>query len=135
MVYSVVKIISFCYGHRLLHYAGKCKNLHGHNAKVEICFQTRKLDICGMVLDFTKIKKEIGLFIEENLDHKLLINKKDPLLKLFQASGQSLFIMNSNPTAENIAKLIFDFAKKKKFPVHSVKFWETETSYALVQES
>ena len=32
-MYRVTRQIDFCYGHRLLNYAGKCKNLHGHNGR------------------------------------------------------------------------------------------------------
>ena len=35
-LHKVTKVIDFCYGHRLLKYDGKCKNLHGHNGVLEI---------------------------------------------------------------------------------------------------
>ena len=33
-VYLVTKEIRFCYGHRLLHYDGECRHLHGHNGLI-----------------------------------------------------------------------------------------------------
>ena len=43
-MYSVTKRIAFCYGHRLLDYAGICKHPHGHNAVAEIEVRTDALD-------------------------------------------------------------------------------------------
>lgn len=131
--YQVAKVISFCYGHRLLRYQGKCKFLHGHNGLAEIVLKKSRLDERGMVVDFTDVKNEIGAFINEQLDHKMLLHKKDPLVPLLKKSGEPLYLMESNPTAENIAKLIFDFAKSRKFPVVAVKLWETENSYAVYE--
>lgn len=131
--YQVAKMISFCYGHRLLHYEGKCRFLHGHNGLAEIVLKKSSLDKRGMVVDFTDVKNELGAFINEQLDHKMLLHKKDPLVPALKKAGEPFFLMDSNPTAENIAKLIFDYAKSKKFPVVAVKLWETETSYAVYE--
>ena len=38
--------------------------------------------------------------------------------------------MDANPTAENIAKLIFDYAASKGFPVVQVRLWETDNCCA-----
>ena len=75
--FQVTKIISFCYGHRLLKYDGKCKYLHGHNGFAEILLESSSLDRRGMVVDFTDVKNVVGTFINEKLDHKMLLNKKD----------------------------------------------------------
>jgi 6-pyruvoyltetrahydropterin/6-carboxytetrahydropterin synthase len=39
-------------------------------------------------------------------------------------------VIPDNPTAENIARLIYTQAKKFGFPVHAVKLWETRNSCA-----
>jgi len=44
--------------------------------------------------------------------------------------GEPVFVVDSNPTVENIAKIIFDFARSRGLPVESVKVWETPTSWA-----
>ena len=56
-MYKVSKAIEFCYGHRLLNYDGKCRHLHGHNARAEIELNSEELDDRGMVFDFSDIKK------------------------------------------------------------------------------
>src|SRR5262245_31920288 len=53
MMYLVARAISFCYGHRLLDYDGKCRHLHGHNGKAVITLEAGELDRLGMVVDFS----------------------------------------------------------------------------------
>ncbi len=130
MTYTVTKIIHFCYGHRLLNYDGKCKHLHGHNAKVEIDVTADRLDQRGMAIDFGDIKTAVKTWIDENLDHKMLLNKSDPLLSILKESKEPIFIFEENPTAENIAKLIFQKAKELQFNVKAVRLWETPEACA-----
>ena len=133
MNHSVTKTISFCYGHRLLRYEGKCKHLHGHNGRAEISVRTAQLDPRGMVIDFGDIKKTIGSFIDDQLDHRILLCKDDPLIPVLRKMKEPHFVMDENPTAENIAKLIFESARRLKLPVVSVKLWETDTSFAVYE--
>ena len=129
-MYSVTRIIHFCYGHRLLDYQGKCRYLHGHNGKVEIELSSKRLDRRGMVRDFEDIKRTIQRWIDDTLDHTMLLRKDDPVVKLLRARGERLYLMATNPTAEAIAKLIFDHARRAKFPVTAVRLWETDHSFA-----
>ena len=76
--FSIVKKITFCYGHRLLNYSGKCKNLHGHNATLEIVLSSQKLDALGMVVDFSHVKKTMKKYIDENIDHRMILCDQDP---------------------------------------------------------
>ena len=59
-MFSVTREISFCYGHRLLNYNGKCKHLHGHNGKAVITLEAPTLDQLGMVMDFTQLKRVVN---------------------------------------------------------------------------
>jgi 6-pyruvoyltetrahydropterin/6-carboxytetrahydropterin synthase len=86
-----------------------------------------------MVIDFGDIKKTIGSFIDEQLDHKILLCKDDPLLPKLKEMKESHFVMEDNPTAENIAKLIYESARNLKLPVVSVKLWETDTSFVVYE--
>ncbi len=129
-MYSVTKTIEFCYGHRLLDYKGKCRYLHGHNGKVEIELSSDRLDRRGMVWDFNEIKQVIHTWIDQELDHKMLLHRSDPVLPLLRRLGEPLFVVDTNPTAETIAKLIFDYAAAQRFPVTAVRLWETSRSVA-----
>ena len=131
-MYSVTKVITFCYGHRLLNYQGKCRYLHGHNGTVEIELSSKRLDARGMVRDFEDVKRTIQRWIDETLDHTMLLSRNDPLIA--KLKGERLYLMGSNPTAEAIAKLIFDYAVKAGFPVASVKLWETGSSFATYRK-
>jgi 6-pyruvoyltetrahydropterin/6-carboxytetrahydropterin synthase len=83
-----------------------------------------------MVLDFSEIKHVISSWIDTNLDHKMLLHHSDPVLPLLRAQGEPVFVMDVNPTAEAIARLIYDFANSRGFPVSEVRLWETDTCYA-----
>ena len=129
-MHAVTKIIHFCYGHRLLNYEGKCRHLHGHNGRVEIELSAKSLDRRGMVKDFTEIKRAIQGWIDTNLDHKMILCRKDPAVPALRKLGEPLHVIAENPTAENLAKLLFEQTKRMGFPVSSVRLWETEHSYA-----
>ncbi|MFQ5579936.1 MAG: 6-pyruvoyl tetrahydropterin synthase family protein [Nitrospiria bacterium] len=129
-MYKVTRYIEFCYGHRLLNYSGKCRHLHGHNAKAEIELYAEELDALGMVRDFEVIKKVVQVWIDENLDHKMILCENDPLIPTLKDLEESHYIIDINPTAEAIAKLIYDFACSRKLPVSEVRLWETPKSYA-----
>lgn len=129
-MYKVTRCIEFCYGHRLLNYSGKCRHLHGHNAKAEIELYAEALDQLGMVRDFEVIKKVVQVWIDENLDHKMILCKDDPLIPSLNDLEESHFIIGQNPTAEAISKLIYDYASSQKLPVSEVRLWETPKSYA-----
>ena len=77
-MFRVSREIDFCYGHRLLNYDGKCRYLHGHNGRAIITIESATLDERGMVLDFTDIKRVVSTWIDENLDHRMLLHKRRP---------------------------------------------------------
>jgi 6-pyruvoyltetrahydropterin/6-carboxytetrahydropterin synthase len=130
-MYQVTKEIPFCYGHRLLNYDGKCKNLHGHNGVAEITLETDNLDQSGFVVDFSVIKQIVSRWIDDNFDHRLLLHKDDPVVEYLTAQGEPIKVLDVNPTAENIAKLIFTFVEQQGLPVVQVKLWETPSCYAV----
>ena len=134
-MYSVTKCIDFCYGHRLLDYDGICKHPHGHNAVAEIEVRTAQLDDRNMVCDFSDIKRVVKGWIDQELDHKMLLRHDDPLVKALQQLGEPMYIFDSNPTVERIARLIYEYASGQGFPVVRVKVWETPTSFAEYGES
>lgn len=129
-MYRVTREIAFCYGHRLLAYDGKCRHLHGHNGRAVITLEAADLDALGMVVDFSRLKRTVGQWIDETLDHKMLLHKDDPVLAFLRQQGEPIYVMDVNPTAENIARLIFDQTKRLGFPVVEVCLWETENCFA-----
>ena len=129
-MYSVTKRIDFCDGHRLLDYEGICKHPHGHNAIVEIEIGTETLDARNMVADFSEIKRVMKTWIDRELDHKMILRADDPLTRVLQELGEPVHVVDSNPTVERIARLIFDVAREQGLPVARITVWETPTSWA-----
>jgi 6-pyruvoyltetrahydropterin/6-carboxytetrahydropterin synthase len=124
-MFRVSREIHFSYGHRLLNYRGKCRHLHGHNGRVMITIEAGGLDNRGMVLDFADIKRALSGFIDDHLDHRMILHRDDPAVPSLEKLGEPLILLDTNPTAENIARLIFDFAAGQGFPVAEVRLWET----------
>ena len=129
-MYSVTKKIEFCYGHRLLDYDGICKHPHGHNAVAEIEVRSGSLDNRNMVCDFSDIKRIVKGWVDRELDHKMILREDDPLVGPLKQLGEPVFVVQSNPTVEHIAKLLYDYTHSQGFPVVRVTVWETPTSFA-----
>jgi len=134
MTYRVVREIHFSYAHRLPGYAGKCRHLHGHNARAVIELANETLNEQGMVMDFYQIQKTLGEWIDRELDHKILFWEKDPLAVILQREGEPVVAMKDPPTAEAIARRIYEEAKSRRLPVARVTVWETPFSSAVYHE-
>jgi 6-pyruvoyltetrahydropterin/6-carboxytetrahydropterin synthase len=112
---------TFCAGHALRGYQGKCANPHGHNYKVQVFVEGPALDSVGLLHDFSDLKRAIRGIVEV-VDHKYL-NDQAP----FDAI---------NPSAENIAKYFYDeisrqmMAMPEGVRIERVTIWETDTSSA-----
>ncbi|WZO99462.1 6-carboxytetrahydropterin synthase [Isosphaeraceae bacterium EP7] len=129
-MFRVTREINFCYGHRLLNYDGKCRHLHGHNGRAVITLEAPALDSRGMLVDFAEIKQSVQRWIDETLDHNMLLCREDPLLPMLLERGERVFVMDTNPTAENIARLIYEQAVSAGLPVIEVLLWETPNCHA-----
>ncbi|MEZ6142305.1 MAG: 6-carboxytetrahydropterin synthase [Zavarzinella sp.] len=129
-LFQVTREFEFCFGHRLMNYDGKCRNLHGHNGKACVTLAGNQLDEMGMIIDFVQMKRLIGTWIDSTLDHTLLLHQDDPLVKILQQAQEKVLPLLVNPTTENMAKLIYDYCLTQRLPVLEVTMWETTYSYA-----
>lgn len=129
-MYCVTRQIDFCYGHRLLNYDGKCRHLHGHNGRAVISIAAQELDSLGMVMDFSQIKNIVSGWIDATLDHRMILHEQDPALPFLRQLGEPVHVLKVNPTAEHIARLIYDFTSGQGFPIVEVQLWETASCYA-----
>lgn len=131
-MFSVAREFSFSYGHRLYRYEGRCRRLHGHNARVvvEISGNGDALNEMGMALDFTDIKATLGRWIDETLDHRVFLAEDDPLVQVLRDAGEDPLVFDGNPTAERLAKAIYDRAVAMGLRVSRVDFWETQNCRA-----
>lgn len=124
-------------GHALWSYDGKCFQLHGHNYT---CFITvsalNGLTDVGFVMDFNDVKERIAKIVDDQWDHKTLLNQDDPRFDTL-TSEHGVLRVPWNPTAENLAASIFVLAQKaveEEFGVlvEKIILWETDTAYAEI---
>jgi len=134
-MYTVTQSVSFSYGHRLMEYSGTCRHAHGHNGRLEILFAAEGLDRLGMVRDFSDIRKEIEAWLLAHVDHRMLLRRDDPLVKALEALGEPVFKMDVNPTAEAIARAVFEGIVAAGIPAIEVRLWETDQSVASYSPS
>ena len=85
--------------HQINGYKGKCQRLHGHNWAVEAIVEGRELDELGMLVDFKILKAELNIVLDE-LDHRYL--------------NELPIFATKNPTAENLARYVFDSLSESK---------------------
>lgn len=92
-MYELTVRAEFEAAHFIANYPGKCARLHGHNWVVEAVAQGSQLNELGILIDFKIFKSELNKILEE-FDHRYLNE-----LEIFA---------KKNPTAENLAKEVFD---------------------------
>jgi 6-pyruvoyltetrahydropterin/6-carboxytetrahydropterin synthase len=111
---------TFDAAHCLRGYAGSCDRLHGHTYRVQCVVRLSELDSRGIGVDFRDMKKALADTVKE-LDHEFLND-----LPAFEVE---------NPTAENLAKYIFERMKgASRTPVARITVWETANSAATYFE-
>jgi 6-pyruvoyltetrahydropterin/6-carboxytetrahydropterin synthase len=100
--------------HRLRDYNGPCARIHGHNWKIRLEVQSAIADEKGIVLDFTTLEHYLHQ-VTGPFDHQLM-NDVSPFDVM-------------NPTAENLAKYIYDRVEKllpDQIKMKKVNVWETD---------
>lgn len=137
---TIRKSFEFDAGHRVYQHESKCNNIHGHRYKVDIeCYAPDGLDKLGRVIDFSVLKSLCGKWIDDNLDHGMILFVDDPLSLnwihcIGQFSGMKYYLMNKNPTAENIALLLYntfsELLESYNIVIHSVTVHETPSCSA-----
>lgn len=129
---------NFDSGHRVMNERMKCFNIHGHTYLCDVEFEFNEIESIGYAIDFKEIKR-IGLqWIDDILDHGMILNPKDEVvIEATKKIGGKLWLMSlngkdeyCNPSVENISKEIFLammvlFQNYKSLKIHQVKVHET----------
>ena len=112
-MYRIWKKFRFSSSHQLagLPTDHQCSRLHGHNYLIEVELSSDMLDATGFILDFGQLKS-IKTYIDDVLDHRHLND-----------------IFDFNPTAENMAKYLYDYWQADYPQISAVRIQETETSW------
>ena len=118
-MYEVTITQSFSAAHSLKEIGGTFEKLHGHNFIVEVCVCSPALNNAGIVIDFKVVKEWTNEILNE-LDHKYL--------------NELSYFHDQNPSAENIARFIYDRVSEKAkihhLGVACVTVWESENTRA-----
>jgi 6-pyruvoyltetrahydropterin/6-carboxytetrahydropterin synthase len=138
---TAVRRLQFCAGHRVFRHESKCRNFHGHNYAVFFHAESPSgLDPLGRVIDFGVLKAKLGEWIEEHWDHGMIVWEQDTeaIAASRGVEGQKLYLLSSNPTAENMALvLLHDVAPRvlegTGVLVTKVVLWETENCFVEVE--
>lgn len=117
------RLVRFDAAHRVIGHEGNCKFLHGHRFTVEATFSAKKLNKLGMVVDFADIKNLLGSWINKNWDHNTILSQDDKELAEFieNYTKQKVFLLNSNPTSENLAIYLFERVCPRLFKILGIK--------------
>lgn len=132
---TCTRILEFDAGHRVVNHESKCKNFHGHRYKIESTFQATKLDELGRVIDFGVIKQIFGKWIDDNLDHTMILSELDRQAgELLESLGNKpVYYVDFNPTAENLVKMLFYKANELLgnlgLKCTHCRLWETPNCY------
>lgn len=112
---SLTKTIDFESAHWLPTFpeGHKCRRLHGHSFKIDVVVEGEVDPAKGYLVDFGEMKRVLDP-LKDRLDHRLL-NEIEGL---------------ENPTAEMLAKWVFDAVRPQLPLVSLVRVRETCTSSA-----
>jgi 6-pyruvoyltetrahydropterin/6-carboxytetrahydropterin synthase len=96
----------FAAAHRLPRYEGPCFRMHGHNYKFFVAVEGDVDPASGMIADFGKIKEVVAEEVLARVDHRNLNDVLD------------------NPTAENIARWIWEVLAPRMPGLREVRLYE-----------
>jgi len=136
----VTKRFHFEMAHTLYEYDGLCRNIHGHSYNLEVTITGEPRNEPGhpkdgMVLDFGELKNIVKTQIVNRFDHALMVNRFVPekQLELLKQINERIFIVNFQPTSENIAIYISEILQQHLpagVNLFGIRLYETATSFA-----
>jgi 6-pyruvoyltetrahydropterin/6-carboxytetrahydropterin synthase len=140
---TAARRLQFCAGHRVHEHESKCRNLHGHNYVVFFhAVSETGLDPLGRVIDFGVLKSRLAPWVEDNWDHGMVLWRGDEeaISALSALPGQKLFLLPTNPTAENMALHLLEVVAPALLAdtgviIEKVVLWETENCFTEVSLS
>lgn len=112
---QITRRLEFDAGHRIPKHQSQCRHLHGHRYALEV---TLAGDIIhnadggndGMVMDFSEVKEIAKTHLVDKWDHAFLVCAEDKPVVNFLSSlaDHKTVVLDSVPTAENLAQLAFN---------------------------
>jgi 6-pyruvoyltetrahydropterin/6-carboxytetrahydropterin synthase len=134
MKIGIYKEVHIDTSHRLLHYIGKCANLHGHRWKIEVWMEGEPDPETQILIDYSLIKKIIDKY-----DHQIILNEEDPMVPRIE-EFHPVITTHGDPTSELMAVIIRDDLTAVcrdlgiKALITKIRVWESPTAYAELTE-
>jgi 6-pyruvoyltetrahydropterin/6-carboxytetrahydropterin synthase len=134
MKIGIYKEVHIDTSHRLLHYIGKCANLHGHRWKIEVWMEGEPDPETQILIDYSLIKKIIDKY-----DHQIILNEEDPMVPRIE-EFHPVITTHGDPTSELMAVIIRDDLTAVcrdlgiKALIKKIRVWESPTAYAELTE-
>ncbi len=132
MTIGIYKEVQIDASHRLLHYKGKCANLHGHRWKVEVWMEGEPDATTKILIDYNTIKQTI-----EQYDHQIILNKDDPMVSCIE-KFQHVITTPGDPTSELLAQVMMNdiniICQKQGITAKltKIRVWESPSSFAEI---
>jgi 6-pyruvoyltetrahydropterin/6-carboxytetrahydropterin synthase len=130
MKVGIYKEVQIDTSHRLLHYQGKCANLHGHRWKVEVWMEGEPDPATQILIDYSVIKQAIDKY-----DHQIILNQDDPMVSAIRAFNP-VITTPGDPTSELMAAIIRNdllaICREHgiRATVTKIRVWESPTAFA-----
>lgn len=107
-MYTVTKSFHFAAAHRLMHYDGPCRFVHGHNFVVTITLEALQPtdEENGFVYDFKQINT-FKQYVEEKYDHAFLTQEGDEIGDYLVSKDHKVIFFTTPPSTEYLAKQLF----------------------------
>jgi 6-pyruvoyltetrahydropterin/6-carboxytetrahydropterin synthase len=129
-MFEIVERVDWVYGHRLKDHDGPCRFLHGHNGAIELVLAAEHLDEMGFVMDLGEVNQIVSSDLRANFDHRMLLHQEDSVIPHLEAAGEVFIPLPFHPTAENLAKMLFDRYRQRGIPLVEVRLFEMAGSWA-----
>ncbi len=141
---QITRRLEFDAGHRIPNHTSQCKHLHGHRYAIEITLSGEVITADGvseqgMVMDFSDVKRIAKEQLVDAWDHAFLVYRGDRAVLDFLNTlpGHKTVVMDTIPTAENLALTAFDIlngAYRDTYGNHlrleRVRIFETPNNWA-----
>ncbi len=133
--------------HRLSHDDSpiKCQSIHGHSWWATVTIAGAAVDHAGMLVEFGAFKKAWRAFLDDHLDHHLVVRRGDPVALAIHEVQPDARIqwLDVDPTTENLAKWIFEQSQRilqevapdKGVHIQRLHLKETEVNAAAYEAS
>ncbi len=84
----------------------KCLSIHGHSWWATVFIEGKKVNEEGMLIEFGQFKKVWRQFLDDHMDHHLMVVQGDPVVAAIRSvlPESRILELPFSPTTENVAR-------------------------------